>query len=241
MNQSNNPKISVITVCFNSERTIRRTIESVICQSYPNIEYIIVDGGSSDLTMSIIKEYEQAITTIVSEPDNGIYDAMNKGLVLASGDWLHIINSDDAYVGPEALARAIACLNPQCVNYFQMWRQHADGCCDLQDWPYSRWRLFVSAFLPHPSLIVSRAQYNCVGLYDTAYQIAADHDMILRLTARWPGLKHGFPLVVMDQGGVSATRLDVSIQEFRVVTQNHGLSGFIACLIARFKKIWWRI
>ena len=99
----NKDKISIITICFNSAKTIRQTIESVLNQTYSNIEYIIVDGMSSDNTLEIIKEYEQLFNDkeisyrYISEPDNGIYDAMNKGIRMATGEWIGIINSDDWY------------------------------------------------------------------------------------------------------------------------------------------------
>lgn len=235
------PLISVITVCMNSSETIERTIKSVAAQTYPSIELIVIDGGSTDGTLTILERYHATtIAHLVVGSDNGIYDAMNKGVALATGAWIHILNSDDFYADTHVLEHAVDCLNPQRVNYFQIWRQHKDGRRDLQDWSYSRWRLFVSAFLPHPGLIVSRTQYDIVGFYDTSYRVAADHDMILRLTARWQGLKHDFPLTVMDQGGISAVRLDLSLNEFCIVTKRHGLPRLIAYLVTKFKKLWWR-
>ena len=90
-------KVSIITVCFNSAETIKDTIESVINQTYKEIEYIIVDGASSDGTMKIVDSYKKRISKIVSEPDDGLYDAMNKGIKIATGDIVGIINSDDFY------------------------------------------------------------------------------------------------------------------------------------------------
>lgn len=90
-------KITIITVCYNSEATIRDTIQSVLSQSYSNIEYIVVDGASKDGTMGIVNEYRDRIARIVSEPDMGIYDAMNKGISMAAGDVIGILNSDDYY------------------------------------------------------------------------------------------------------------------------------------------------
>mgnify|MGYP003720349897 CR=1 FL=1 len=94
---SNLPKISIITVAFNSASTIKDTIESVLAQDYNNIEYIIIDGGSSDGTLDIIKKYESQIHYFISEPDTGIYDGMNKGIRVATGDIVGILNSDDFY------------------------------------------------------------------------------------------------------------------------------------------------
>lgn len=189
--------------------------------------------------MSIVKEYPRAVSKIVSEPDKGIYDAMNKGVRVATGQWIHVLNSDDYYSGPGVIRDVVPMLDPERTNYFKMWREYENGRRELQDWNFCRWRLFVSAFLPHPALIVSRRQYEVVGLYDTRYRIAADHDMILRLTARWPGLKHDLALTVMQQGGASAVHLEKSLQEFRKVTENHGLPKPISACIHGIRRLRW--
>ena len=92
-NLQSNEKISVITICYNAEKTIERTIKSVLNQSYKNLEYIIIDGGSKDNTMKIVKRYKDKISSVISEPDNGIYDAMNKGVRIATGEWLNMMNA----------------------------------------------------------------------------------------------------------------------------------------------------
>lgn len=92
-----NTKISIITVCYNSEKTIEDTIKSVVSQSYPNIEYIIIDGVSTDNTLEIVNKYQEKISKIISEKDNGLYDAINKGINIASGEIIAILNSDDLY------------------------------------------------------------------------------------------------------------------------------------------------
>ena len=101
------PKVSIITVCFNSETTIRDTLESVLSQDYPNIEYIIIDGGSTDKTLVIIKEYKDRIAQIISEKDRGIYDAMNKGIQLATGEIVGMLNSDDMYFNNSSVTTLI--------------------------------------------------------------------------------------------------------------------------------------
>jgi glycosyltransferase involved in cell wall biosynthesis len=235
------PLVSVVTVSFNSEKTIRRTIESIANQTYERIEFIVIDGGSSDNTLSILAEYQSVVSRLISEPDAGIYDAMNKGIRIAKGDWIHLLNSDDYYASPSAIESAVDVLDPAFTNYFGMWRESADEHRVLQAWTYRRWRLFVSAFLPHPALIVSKAQYDAVGLYDTSFRIAADHDMILRLTKQWAGKLHEFPLTVMQQGGVSETNKVRSLREFELLSIRHGLAAPLAKLIYVLKRIWWRV
>jgi glycosyltransferase involved in cell wall biosynthesis len=108
-------KISIITVCYNSSETIRDTIESVLSQDHGDIEYLIVDGGSTDNTLDIIGEYGDRVDVVVSEPDQGIYDAMNKGIRLASGDFVGTLNSDDLFAGDSALSDLVKFLsaNPE--------------------------------------------------------------------------------------------------------------------------------
>ena len=103
-------KISIVTVCRNSENTIRSTIESVLAQNYTDIEYIIVDGASTDKTFSIISEYKKQIHHIISEPDNGIYEAMNKGIKRSTGDYLGILNSDDFFASNKIISGLVAFL-----------------------------------------------------------------------------------------------------------------------------------
>ena len=234
-------KISIITICFNSESTIRKTINSVINQTYENIEYIIVDGGSTDSTPKIINEYREFIDYFISEPDKGIYDAMNKGIKISTGQWIHLLNSDDYYFNEDTLKNAVPLLSHSHTNYFMMWRELDNNKRILQNWKYNRLLLFFTALLPHPALIVSRDQYQNIGFYDINYQIAADHDMILRLTAKWPGVKHSVALTVMKQGGVSTTNLHKSLTEFSQVINKNGIPIFIVKIIEIIKKIWWGI
>ena len=108
-------KVSIITVCFNSESTIKETIESVLSQDYSNIEYIIVDGGSIDKTVDIIKSYGNKISKWVSEKDEGLYDAMNKGLKMAQGDVVGLINSDDVYIDNGVISTVLQLLKEKKV------------------------------------------------------------------------------------------------------------------------------
>jgi len=235
------PKISVITVCRNSAATIERTIKSVLSQTYPGIEYIIIDGGSTDGTLAIIECYRAHIHTLISEPDSGVYEAMNKGIARASGEWVHLLNSDDYYASNDALATAVSQLLPGRTNYCVLLRDYAgviQGACRF---PYRWWKLYISAKLPHPAMIISRAQYRDIGAYDATLRIAADHDFILRMLKRYPAHFIDFPLVVMDQGGLSGQNLALTYREFMQVTIRHGMPRLLAWGIYWLKRVRWGV
>ena len=186
-----------MTVCFNAEKTIRRTIDSVLAQTYPNLEYLVVDGGSTDGTLAILRSYEGRLS-FTSEPDRGMYDAMNKGIRRARGKWIHLVNADDWYATPDALALAVPQLAEDRTNYFDLVRVYPDREPVLQSRTVSRWMLYIAAFLPHPTLIVSREQYERIGLYDPELRIASDHDLILRMIRYFPP-KHS-PIGSLEHG-----------------------------------------
>lgn len=172
-----NIKVSIITPCLNSERTIRNTIESILRQSYQNVEYIIVDGESTDQTIEIIEEYVPVFEgrlRYVSEKDHGIYDAMNKGILQATGAIVGIINSDDWYE-PEALERAVQCFQDTGADvvYGEIWMVDENG--------RREYHTSHSVFPLHPSTFIRREIYQKYGMFDTAYKIAADRDFLLRL------------------------------------------------------------
>lgn len=230
------PTLSVVTVSYNSAATIERTIDSVLSQTFRDLEYIVVDGGSTDDTLDIVRRHGDRIRWI-SERDGGIYDAMNKGIRLSRGRWIHLLNSDDYYNSRDSLERATPLLQEDRTNYFSMIYEQKDGQRSLQRFRYRRPALFLSARLPHPSLIVSRRQYEVVGLYDTGFRIAADHDLILRLTDRYPGHFHDLPLTVMTAGGMSAANRLATLEEFRQATINNGLAPAIAQAIFLIKRL----
>lgn len=229
---------SVVTVSYNASKTIKRTINSVLSQTYSNIEYIVVDGGSTDGTLKILKSQGSKIS-FISENDQGIYDAMNKGVKLAQGKWIHILNADDWYPDPGVVERVVPHLDPARTNYFNILRVYSNGKTILQANSVQRWMLYLSAFLPHPGLIVSREQYDKIGLYDTNFKIASDHDFILRLTKDYP-IKHFDRLLTcMDQGGVSSQNLELSAHEFLMVVERHGLPEVAVNMLARLRNYWW--
>ncbi len=177
-------KVSIITVCFNSEATIERTIRSVLNQSYKNIEYIIVDGASTDSTMDIVDSYRGRFgdrLKVVSEKDDGIYFAMNKGIELSTGELLGIINSDDWYeqdaVGNVVKAYDKKHDNP-CAVYYGKTGMIRNG--ELIQVAQSSHTKLEEEMISHPSCFVTAKAYEDFGTYDTKYPSVADYDLMLR-------------------------------------------------------------
>lgn len=178
------PKISIITVCFNSIKTINQTIHSVINQTYPNIEYIIIDGGSVDGSVDIIKEYQERITYWVSEPDSGIYDAMNKGINIATGDYIQFLGSDDCLASYETIEqiaillsenRSIDALSTSVLVVDEKYKIQFTGKSK-----FSQEELYLGFRIPHQGLFM-KASILKTYLFDTQYKIAADYDLFLKL------------------------------------------------------------
>ena len=177
--------VSIITVCYNSEKTIRKTIESVYEQTYQNIEYIIVDGKSTDQTLQIVNEYKPLFgerLKVISEPDEGIYDAMNKGILLSKGNVIGIINSDDYY---EKNAVEMVINNMTDKKYqliYGMLRFLNEGKLDYIS--IATPDFIESRPMHHPSCFVTKAVYNDYGMYDLQYKYVADYEFCYRLKKR---------------------------------------------------------
>ncbi|MBO5057623.1 MAG: glycosyltransferase [Lachnospiraceae bacterium] len=210
--------VSIITVSFNSEKTIEQTIQSVIGQTYENIEYIIIDGGSTDATLDIIKKYRDKITYVVSEPDKGIYNAMNKGINAASGDIIGIINSDDWY-SPEAVERTVnffgassaEVLYGDCIYVYEDGKQVRNMKYPLE----AMWYLMVT---PHPTVFIKKEIYKKHGVFDETYRMAADYELMLRLYSS--GVKFGYleyDLAFFRSGGSSTKQIILSLSETKEI------------------------
>jgi glycosyltransferase involved in cell wall biosynthesis len=182
----NMPRITVITACLNAARTIEQAVRSVLDQEYPNLEYIIIDGGSTDGTLDIIDKYRGCLSIVVSEPDNGIYDAFNKGIRRATGDLIGILNADDFYAPwtLSAVSRVYA-EHPAHDVYF--------GKVILINIKKKRWILCplgepqnltyrMDEMSPsHPAIFVPKKTYDKYGVYDVRYRITGDWDYFLGL------------------------------------------------------------
>jgi len=177
-------KISIITVCFNSSKTIEKTFQSILNQTYNDIEYIVIDGGSTDSTLDIIKKYKKNIASFVSEPDRGLYDAMNKGIKLATGDIVGILNSDDIYTDEKVLENVarfhennnveVSLGNIiQLTNYGKVVRRYS-----AKKWIPNK--LKIGFMPPHPSLFFKRELFEKYGYYHLDFVSGADYELIVR-------------------------------------------------------------
>lgn len=176
-------KVTIVTVCYNSEATIRQTIESVLQQTYQDIEYIIVDGESEDRTLAIIKEYQSVYgerLKLISEPDKGIYDAMNKGIRLAAGMLIGILNSDDFYE-PKAVEYMVNAMTDEryqiLYGFIRSLKEGAEHSINRRAHQFLR-----DGMIGHPACFVTKAVYDDFGYFDLQYVSVADYDFMLRMS-----------------------------------------------------------
>lgn len=205
-------KFSIITVSLNSGRTIAGTINSVLRQKFADIEYIIIDGGSSDESMTIIKEFGGRIGKLISEPDKGIYDAINKGIKMATGDVIGIVNSDDMLCSDDVISR-IAVLFDDDTDAVYGDVQFIDNKGKILRY-YSSGRFepmkFKYGFMPaHPGFYARKELFEKFGYYKTDYKIAADYELLIRFmyVNRIRAKYIGMPVVNMRMGGVSTRNI----------------------------------
>lgn len=237
-------KITVITVCFNSAGTIERALRSVASQDWPKVEHIVIDGGSTDGTQSIIDRHRECLAVVVSEPDKGIYDAMNKGIGRATGDIVCFLNADDAYADQGVLSR-VACemLDHQLDALFgdvAFFRPEAPEQT-VRRYRSDRFRpdRLAYGWMPaHPALFMKRSIYEHLGGFRTHFRIAGDFDFIAR--AFGPGrlrYRH-LPqvLVRMQAGGVSNAGLRSKWRLNREVLQSCRENGIRTNLLKILSK-----
>ena len=204
-------KISIVTVSYNSVATIRDTLESVAAQSYKNVEHIIVDGGSTDGTVSAIRGWNKHAIRLIAEPDLGIYDAMNKGIRWATGDVIGILNSDDVYYDSNVLADVFNVTSDTSIDacYADLIYVAPDNINDItRYWESCVFKkgLFKTGWAPpHPTFFVRRKVYEKYGLYDLNYSLAADFELMARFLERFQVSSAYIPkiFIKMRLGGVS--------------------------------------
>jgi glycosyltransferase involved in cell wall biosynthesis len=215
------PLISVITVCLNSEEFIEQCIQSVISQEFSDFEYIIIDGGSSDNTVNIIKKYQNKISYWQSKSDRGIAHAFNQGIERSSGDWILFLNSDDYLAGTNVLSQMAQNLKTACnadVIFGQIQRVARLKQARAIGVPYGgafSWRKFILRdTIPHPAAFTRRSYFERVGLFNKAYRIAMDYEHYLR---GGPRLDARFvPVLVsnMRDGGISRQDFSAVLDEW---------------------------
>lgn len=224
-------KISIITVVWNNKETIKDAIDSVLDQRYKDIEYIIIDGASNDGTVEVVHSYGDKITKFVSEPDKGLYDAMNKGIQLATGDVVGILNSDDFYIDEFVIEKVAKIFEEKEVDslFADLVYVKPDKLNKVVRYYDSSNALpskFQYALYPaHPTFFVKRWVYEKYGLYKTDYKIAADFDLMARFLyikrISFYYLKE--PIIKMRIGGASTSLNSIwinSIEQFRVCREN---------------------
>jgi len=246
-------KISIITVTFNSASTLRNTLESVLVQTYPELEYIVVDGNSKDSTIEIIKEYElkfEGRMHWLSEPDKGLYDAMNKGIRMATGEIVGIINSDDFYhrndiiseiakafeeYNAQAIFADVRFVNPSNLNKTVRYYRSKN---------FSPKRFRFGFMPPHPTFFTYRKNFELYGYYKTDYKIAADYELLIRFLYKNRLSYKYLPLDVMKMrtGGASTASIKSNVilnKEIVRACRENGIYTNMAILMLKYiVKIW---
>lgn len=232
-NHHPHPKFSIITVTYNAAKVLEDTIQSIVTQTYKNLEYIIVDGGSTDETLDIIHKYQEHITTVISEPDQGLYDAMNKGIKLATGDYLCFLNAGDG------LHEMILCCNGTFHQWNSpagsaIWRNRNSG--QSRAFLYMRrlsapatltWKSFKQGMLVcHQAFFARR---DLVEPYDLQYRFSADFDWCIRIMKKADVL-HNTHLTLIDylNEGMTTRNHKASLKErFRIMSRHYGWASTV--------------
>lgn len=242
-------KISVITVCYNSAETIADALQSVANQTWPDVEHIVIDGASTDGTQAVIARYGARLAKVVSEPDAGIYDAMNKGLRLATGDLIGFLNADDVFASPDTLAHIVRAAQ-ESPNVDAVYGDLQYVAKDRPGKVVRHWRsksfeisrLPCGWMPPHPTLYVRRPVLEALGGFDTRFRIAADYEFMLRLFKR-PGRSYAHlpqVLVLMRTGGASNRSLRALLRKSREdysAMRRHAVGGVLTLLCKNLGKI----
>ncbi|MBX7124418.1 MAG: glycosyltransferase [Cyclobacteriaceae bacterium] len=212
-------KISILTVCYNAGHTLGDTIRSVRAQHHTDVEYIVVDGASKDNTVQVIRDHEASITRWISEPDRGIYDAMNKAIGMATGEIVGILNADDFYAHENVLRNVASAFEDPAVDAVfgnLIVVDPANLKRVVRTYSAAGWHpgKFARGFMPpHPTFFVRRKFYEQYGLFKTDYRIASDYEMLIRLLYVHKLRYRYLPetMVIMRKGGVSSAGIKSNI------------------------------
>lgn len=243
-------KVSIITVVYNREKTIASAIQSVLAQTYSNIEYIVIDGASTDQTMNVVRHFSDRIQIMISEKDSGMYDALNKGIKLATGDIVGILHADDQFSSTSIVEDIVACFQKHpaadClygdVGFVKMEQPHAI----VRYYSSSRFHtgLLPYGFIPaHPTFFCYKKYFDQYGGYRTDLDIAADFDLLLRFLKKHNLRSVYLPkmMVKMNLGGKSTKGLSSTFKinkELKQILKEHELpSGYLRLYARYFLKI----
>jgi glycosyltransferase involved in cell wall biosynthesis len=239
------PKISIITVTYNSVQTLKDSIESILAQDYPQIEYIIIDGASTDGTVELIKSYGDKVSKFISEPDRGMFDAMNKGVILATSDIIGILNSDDFYESNNIISTVVAEFDRSQVdgvfgdlvyvdrdNIQRIVRYYSSANCTPANFAYG----WTPA---HPTFFVKKSVYNRYGLFKTDYKIASDFELMARFLAKGQISYTYLPKVMvrMRMGGLSTKNFIsnwIISQEIVRACSENGIKTNLAKVLSKY-------
>ena len=242
-------KVSIITASYNSAETIGDTINSVLEQDYDDVEYIIVDGSSSDQTLNIVRNFGDRISHIISEPDGGMYDAMNKGISKATGEIVGILNSDDFYAHSSVISSVVKAFKREQVdsvfgdlvyvkphNLSRIVRYYSSASFEPS--------LFSKGWMPaHPTFFVKRSAYLEYGLFQTDYEIAADYELLTRFLAKHQLSYKYLPevMVKMRTGGASTISFKsnwiLNKEIVRACSENDIKTSLPIVFLKYFKKV----
>jgi glycosyltransferase involved in cell wall biosynthesis len=236
------PKISVVTVCFNAVTIIEETMLSVLNQTYPNMEYIIIDGGSTDGTVDIIRKYEERIAYWNSEPDGGIYDAMNKGIQAALGDWINFMNAGDSFDNSQSVANVVKSINPDTVicmcNWYDVTRKER-----ILRHPLKIEYLKKNIICCHQAILISLS-YHRKHLFDTSFKFCADYNLVYKAVYRDRVKVQYIPEVlscyILDEG-FSARNVNKLEREKIRIWNDHKLVNTIKVEMYIFLRRFWRL
>jgi glycosyltransferase involved in cell wall biosynthesis len=242
-------KVSIVTATYNSAATLGDCLQAVQTQSYGDIEHVVIDGASRDGTMALLNQHRDKLAVLISEPDKGIYDALNKGIAHATGDVVGFLHSDDFYADADVIARVAAAFADPTVHavYGDLdYVSKVDTTKRIRHWRAGHckaWDLALGWMPPHPTLFVRRHLYDTVGGFDLRFKIAADYHSVLKLFSI-PGFKSTYlpqVLVKMRVGGASnrslANILRKSREDLSALTLTGHRGGVLTLVAKNLRKV----
>lgn len=230
------PKVTIVTTVFNAVNTIEDTIQSVLNQTYGNLEYIIVDGASTDGTLEIIERYRSRIALIISEPDKGIADGFNKGIAQATGEWIGMINADDWYAlnAIELMMSAVTDADNICCGNLMLVTPKGDSRLKKSKVSWLNFGMYVM----HPTCFVRSRVYKHAGLYDLSFKIAMDFDLFMRMKRLGYQIKYVDELIAfMRTGGASADVARMHKEEVLVMRRHLGLMAYVCSRMVKYLDV----